>query len=343
MGNNISKKQILVICISLSLVITLASVEKLLGASFYEKKTLNIIVGGNPGGGYDRMARIMAKYLPNIIPGNPSVIINNMPGGPAGGMIATNYLYTVSKHDGYTIGTFNRYMPVLQLAKAEGVKYDLAKFAWIGATAVEASIFTIRGDLPYKTVDDLNKVQGQFFVGNTGDIDSGSQFIPVLKSILGSKLKFITYPSSSDVTLALERKEIDGFGFTYSTAKPWIDRGVLRPLMRGIVSGQGIENIPTNLSLITDEKMRAIINVLTSVDRVGRPYVGPPGFPVESLKILKAAFARVLKDPKVIEEGKRLKMDLEYVPADESLKIMNNVLNQPKNVVDELNTYLRFK
>src|SRR3970282_2406891 len=122
-----------------------------LGASYYEGKTLTIVVGYKPGGGYDRYARLYAKYLPKHIPGSPTIIIQNMPG--ANSIIAANHLYSVAKPDGWTIGTFNNALTTAQLTKVEGVKYDLTKFSWIGSAASDAVIMVIRSDLPYKTVD----------------------------------------------------------------------------------------------------------------------------------------------------------------------------------------------
>lgn len=152
----------------------------------------------------------------------------------------------------------------------------------------------------------------------------------------------MTYPASADVMLALERKEVDGFGFTYTLAKPFIERGVLRPLMRGVVSGPGIENLSVNMGFMPDEKVKMIISLLSSVDRVGRPYAAPQGTPAEAMNILKDDFRKVAKDLGIIEDCKKLNMEVEYVSAEESLKIINNILNQPQNMVEELNKYIKF-
>src|SRR5262245_41315525 len=132
----------------------------------YAGKTVTIIVGYKAGGGYDATARLLARHLPKHIPGKPTIIVQNMPG--ANSMIAANHVYNVAKPDGLTIGTFNRNLPVAQLTKVEGVKYDMTKFAWIGSAASECTILAVRSDLPYKSVEDLKKAKEPIIIGATG-------------------------------------------------------------------------------------------------------------------------------------------------------------------------------
>src|SRR5919108_6304490 len=128
-------------------------------AQYYAGKTLTIVVGYKTGGGYDATARVLARHLPKHIPGKPNVIVQNMPG--ANSIIAANHVYAVAKPDGLTIGTFNRNLPIAQLTKVDGVKFDMAKFAWIGSAASECTILAIRADLPYKSFEELRKSKQQ--------------------------------------------------------------------------------------------------------------------------------------------------------------------------------------
>ena len=135
-------------------------------ASYYEGKTITIVVGYKPGGGYDRYARLFAKHLTKHIPGSPAVIIQNVPG--ANSIIAANQIFSATKPDGLTLGTFNNGLVIAQLTKVEGVRFDLTKFAWIGSVASDAAVLTVRTDLPYKNVDDLRKAKEAVIIGATG-------------------------------------------------------------------------------------------------------------------------------------------------------------------------------
>src|SRR5919197_4366507 len=172
-------------------------------------KTVTIIVGYKPGGGYDATARMIARHLPKHLPGKPTVIVQNMPGGNS--IIAANHLYNVAKPDGLTIGTFNRNLPIAQLTNVQGVKFDMRKFAWIGSAANETTILAIRTDLPYKSFEELRKAKEPVVIGSTGPGANTHDFPLLLKDVLGVKLKIVSgYSSSSDIMLAIERKEVDG-------------------------------------------------------------------------------------------------------------------------------------
>src|SRR5437588_6472991 len=138
----------------------------LAAAAQFAGKTVTIVVGYKPGGGYDATARLLARHLPDHLPGKPTVIVQNMPGGNS--IIAANHMYNVAKPDGLTIGTFNRNLPIAQLTRVQGVKYDMTKFAWIGSAANEATILAIRNELPYKNFDELRKAKEQVVIGSTG-------------------------------------------------------------------------------------------------------------------------------------------------------------------------------
>lgn len=307
---------------------------------YYEGKIITCIVGYPPGGGGDRMARFMAKHLPQYVPGKPVVLVQNMPG--ASSMIAANYIYNISKPDGLTILYFNRYAVLNQLLKSDGVRFDLTKFSWVGSPSVEQAVLTIRSDLPYQSMEDLKKAKETIFVGNTGDIDTGSQFTPLLKEFLGQNVKFVSYPTATDVILALERKEVSAFGFSYSTAKPYIDRGLVRPLMRGPLSAPGIENLPIDVDLAKSKQIKTIISILAAPDRIGRPFVAAPKTDENIMNILRDAFSKITQDPKVREEAKKYQMELEYTPAPIAIKIIKQILNQPSDIISEVGKLGKF-
>jgi tripartite-type tricarboxylate transporter receptor subunit TctC len=312
----------------------------LLAAPYYEGKVIRILVGFSPGGGFDRMARLLAKHLPKHIPGHPKILVENMPG--ATGMIEANHVYNIAKPDGLTIGTLHGGIIYVQLAKAEGVKFDLMKYAWIGSAASESTVLAIRNDMPFKTYKDLQQSKAQIVLGTTGPADVNGQFPVILKEYTGINVKMVIYPSSSDIMLAIERKELDGRGGSYSSLKPFIDRGLVRPIIRCQVSAPGIENLPVDQDVTTSKTGKTVMALLNPAYVMGRPYVMPPKTPANIMAILREAFAKVAKDPEAIADGEKLSMSLEYTPADECLKQINYILTQPPDMVKELNKFIKF-
>jgi tripartite-type tricarboxylate transporter receptor subunit TctC len=307
----------------------------------YEGKTITIVVGFKTGGGYDRTARILARHLPKYLPGKPTVIVQNMPG--ANSIISANHVYSVAKPDGLTIGTFNRNLVLAQLTSVPGVKFDMTKFAWIGSAATESTVLAIRSDLPYKSFEELRKGGKTVVIGATGPGANTYDFPLLLKELLGVDLKIVSgYSSSSDIMLALERKEVDARAGSYSSLQSFVDRGVVRPLVRARAVEPGIEKLPVDESLAPNARAKAIMALRSAPEVVGRPYVMTPGTPEALLKVMREAFAKVMKDPELIAEAKKANMDLEYMPADEALKIMKETLSQPKDVVEAFGKYIKF-
>lgn len=310
-------------------------------APFYEGKTVTIVVGYPPGGGYDRVARVVANHLSKHIPGRPVVVVQNMPG--ANSIIAANHLYNIARPDGLTIGTFNRNLPLGQLIRAEGVKFDMTKFAWIGSASSEVTVLTIRSDLPYNSFEDLRKAKEPVIIGATGPGASTHDFPLLLKEYLGANLKVLSgYKSSSEIMLAIERKEVDGRAGSYASVKPWVDRGVVKPLIRTRATEPGIEQLPVDEELAPSKLAKAVFALRSIPELIGRPYVAPPGTPDELVQTLREAFARLARDPEAVEEAKKLKFSLEYVPGDQAARIVREIFEQPEEVVREFTRHVKF-
>ena len=304
-------------------------------------KTVTIIVGYKPGGGYDATARLLARHLPDHIPGKPTVIVQNMPGGNS--IIAANHMYNVAKPDGLTIGTFNRNLPIAQLTKVQGVKFDMLKFAWIGSAANETTILAVRNDLPYKTFDDLRKAKEPVVIGSTGPGANTYDFPLLLKDLVGLNFKIVSgYSSSADIMLAVERKEADARAGSLSSLQPFIDRGLVHPVIRARSTQPGLEKLPVDESFAPNPRAKAIMALRSAPEQVARPYVLPPNTPPDIVKVMRKAFADSIADPAAQAEAKKAKMDFDFTDGDEALKIMKEVLNQPKDIVDEFSKYVKF-
>jgi tripartite-type tricarboxylate transporter receptor subunit TctC len=321
--------------------LALAALPLCVAAQPYAGKTVTIVVGYKAGGGYDATARLLARHLPKHIPGKPTMIVQNMPG--ANSLIAANHVYSVAKPDGLTIGTFNRNLPIAQLTKVDGAKFDMLKFAWIGSAASEATILAIRSDLPYRTVEDLKKAKQPIVIGATGPGANTYDFPLLLKEFLGLNLKIVSgYSSSADIMLAIERKEVDGRAGSLTSITPFIDRKLVRPVMRARAVEPGIENLPMDESIAPTPRAKAIMALRSAPEIVGRPYVMPPGTPDEMVKIMREAFVKAIADKELVAEATKAKLDLNFVDADAALKVMREVLDQPKDVVDEFAKYIKF-
>ena len=271
-------------------------------AQSFAGKTVTIIVGYKPGGGYDATARLLARHLPKHIPGRPAVIVQNMPG--ANSVIAANHVYNVAKPDGLTIATFNRNLPIAQLTGVEGVKYDMTKFAWIGSAANESTILAIRADLPYKTFEELRKAKETVVIGSTGPGANTHDFPLLLKELVGVNLKIVSgYSSSADIMLAVERKEVDGRAGSFTSLRSFIERGVVRPIVRARSTEPGIDQLPVDESFAPNPRAKAIMALRSAPELVARPYVMPPKTPADIVKVMREAFAKTIEDPELVAEG----------------------------------------
>ncbi|HWP35501.1 MAG TPA: tripartite tricarboxylate transporter substrate-binding protein [Thermodesulfobacteriota bacterium] len=310
-------------------------------APFYEGKTLTIVVGYAPGGGYDRMARLVARHLPKHLAGSPTVVVQNMPG--AASIIAANYLYNTAKPDGLTIGTFNRNLPLAQLVQAEGVRFDVTKFAWIGSTSSEATVLVVRSDLPIASVADLRGLRHPLTVAATGPGANSYDFPLLLKAYLGANLQVVSgYKSLADLALALERKEADALASSFSAIKPLIDRGVARPVVRSRAVEAGVEHLPVDEALAPTPLARAVMALRSIPEVIGWPFVAPPGTPAERVRELQQAFARIVQDPEAIAEAAKAQVSFEYVPGEEALKVVREIFAQPAEVVQEFARQVKF-
>src|SRR6267142_3967544 len=304
-------------------------------------KTVTVVVGYKPGGGYDATARLLARHLPDHLPGKPTVIVQNMPGGNS--IIAANHMYNVARPDGLTVGTFNRNLPIAQLTKVQGVKYDMLKFAWVGSAANEATILAIRNDLPYKNFEELRKAKEPVVIGSTGPGANTHDFPLLLKDLLGLNLKIVSgYSSSADIMLAIGRKEVDGRAGSYTSLKPFIDRKLVRPIVRARSTEAGLEQLPIDESFAPTPRAKAIMALRSAPEVIARPYVLPPNTPADIVKAYRDAFAATIKDPALVAESQKAQFDLEYTSGDQAMKVLKEVLSQPKDIVDEFSKYVKF-
>ncbi len=309
-------------------------------SDFYKGKQINMIISYGPGGGYDTYARVLAQHMGKHIPGNPTIIPQNMPG--AGSLKGANYIYNVAPKDGTAFGIFARNMPLVGLLKTnENVQFDPRKFTWLGSSSSfenDAYLLLVRKDAKVKSVDDARKPGGPpLILGSTAEGTSSDAMPVVLRDMLGFNLKAISgYTDSGQLFLAMERGEIEGRTVGLSAVranKPdWIKPdGIMRVL---VVFGLGTRykdfpDAPTARELAKTPKDRALIEILELPYTLSRPFAAPPGLPPDRAKALQKAFMDTHKDPDYLKDAAKLGIDVSPIDGNEILKMIENIADVP--------------
>jgi tripartite-type tricarboxylate transporter receptor subunit TctC len=310
-------------------------------ADFYRGKTVSIVVGARGTGSLSITAQIVARHLGRFIPGNPTTILRQMPGGAH--LNATNYVYNVADADGLTILAANPPIATAQLLNIPAVRFDVRKFEWLGSSGSEGAIFSIRPDLPYKTFQELRDSQQEIIAGTTGP-GSNSHDVPLLlKEFAGLKIKLVSgYAANADIRLALERKEVDAWTSMATTMRLAGERGIVRPLVRSSRAPvPTLNHLPVDEDLATSELGRSLLLIRGTPLAIGRPYAARPGTPPERVAILRDALAKLVADPQFLAESNAAQIDIEHITADDVAKRFDAMMNQPADVIEALHKYIK--
>ena len=306
------------------------------GEDFYKGKTITILVGFSPGGGFDINARLLARHIGRHIPGRPDVVVSNMNG--AASLTAVQYLDTRGPKDGTLIDTFNFGLIGDSKLFPERVKADFRNYGWLGSISVDVTVCYTWGALGLKTLDDARKHR----VVHMGDVGPGtSAYINqnILKKIFGVNVQQVHgYPGSAEQRIAIERGELDGdCGAWASLPAEWVDGGKINPLMRSAPSLMpGLpDSVPQMDDMAPDARAREIIKLLTAPGNVGRPFIVSNAVPADRLKILRDAFDATMKDPDFIAEAARLRMPVTPKSGDDARRVVEEIYAAPADLVKE--------
>ncbi len=316
-------------------------------ADFYRGKQVQAIVGYGPGGGYDVVARLVARFIGKHIPGNPTVVFQNMPG--AGSLVAANYIYNVAAKDGTSYGLFARNMPLIALLGVNSsVKYDPQKFTWLGSTSDfedDAYIMWLRKDAPVKTIEQARVKGGPPVVlGGTGEGATGNDVPLILQDALGMNIKqIIGYPDSNALFLAIERGEIEGRTTDYTSvvsSRPhWLGPdSPVRALMQFArrTRHPDFPNIPTARELARDDDARKLIELAELPYLFSRPFAAPPGIPKDRAEALQKAFMDTHADPEFLAEAKKMGISVSPISGPDLVKAMAQISNTPPELLARL-------
>jgi tripartite-type tricarboxylate transporter receptor subunit TctC len=307
--------------------------------NFYEGKTVTVVIGAKSGS-LAIAAQIVGHHLGKYLPGKPAVIVQNMPG--AAHLLATNHVFNIAKPDGLTLLASNPNVAIAQLSKVEQVRFDVRKFQWLGSSGADGVAFSIRSDLPYKSIDDLKRADRELVAGTTGPGSNAHDFPLLLKEFAGIKLKLVSgYPANSDVLLAVERKEVDSWSALATTIKLAADRGVVRPLVRGRVAAPGFEDLPVDENLATSQLGKSLMAIKSIPGAIGRAFAAAPGTPGDRVAMLRDAFAKAIKDPELLAEAKKAKINMHLISHDQVQKDFAALLNQTPETLKEMGKYIK--
>jgi len=278
-------------------------------AEFYKDKSVAMIIGGSPGGGFDTLARAIARHIGKHIPGNPSVAPRNMQG--AGGLAAMDHLYNIAAKDGSVIALVGNTTPFVPLVTGKPARFDPLKMNWLGTPSIETTMVLVWNTVPVRTVEDLKTRETT--MGASG-VDSPQAFFGrLINTTLGTKMKIITgYQGQNEIFIAMERGEVDGFpsapySSITSTRPNWLRDGSARAVLQyGPEPLKELPDVPWAPSLITDPADQELMKLANAPNAIGRPLVMPPGVPADRLAAMRKALADTFTDREFIEEAAKI-------------------------------------
>jgi tripartite-type tricarboxylate transporter receptor subunit TctC len=320
------------------------------GQPDFKGKTVKIIIGTATGGGVDLWTRLIAQYLGKHLPGEPTVIVQNMPGGSS--LVATNYVYNLAKPDGLTLGALQAGVYFDQVLGRDSVKFDWSKFTWIGSPErLEAQLY-MRTNSPYKTLEDIRHATEPPRCGGAGTGATGYYVPRLLEETLGLRFKTVTgYQSGAEIDLAVERGELHCRAFDLGSfvarepTRTWYKTGVVKSLIQtGRNRDHRLPEVPTLYELMdqykTSEQNRRMAAVILAAGGFGRPMVAPPGLPADLARALRDGYAKTLRDADFVGEVKKRRYDLDPVSAEEMQSLAREVVNQPADVIERVKKLL---
>jgi tripartite-type tricarboxylate transporter receptor subunit TctC len=311
-------------------------------ADFYKGKRINLYVSSTVGGGYDQYARLLAKHIVRYIPGNPSILVQNMPG--AEGIKAGNYLYTVAPQDGTAIGGLSRNIGLVQLYEAgnPAITFDARRMHWLGSPQQEVGtgIFSTKKGL--RTIDDLKS--REVTAASTSRNAPTSVYPRMLNALYGLQIKVIEgYPGSPESLIAFERGEVEAY-VSGGTGAPTLARMVAQVesgnavvfVQMGMKRQARFPDVPTAIDLMTDPERKRMFEIVFTDQVMGRPFVVAPGVPMDRVAAIRVAFDATMKDAEFLAEAKKQRMEIDPVSGAEINALLERVYSAPPAVIQRI-------
>jgi tripartite-type tricarboxylate transporter receptor subunit TctC len=311
-------------------------------ASFYKGKTVAVVIASAPGGGFDTYGRLVARHIGAHIPGNPTVIAQNMPG--AAGATAAYYVTAVAPKDGTVLGAIhpgNIIEPVL--GDKRKVRYDPSAFRYIGNANTDVYVCVVRADAHVTTFEEARKTQ--LVMGSGGEAASTRDFPLLLNAVLGTKFKVVLgYSGNREVQLAIEKGEIHGqcgaaWASVLATHPDWFRSGLVKVLVQEASVGNPVldqQGVPKSVDFARNAEERSALDLVYSQERFGRPYIMAAEVPAERISVMRRAFMDAFKDPAFIAEAKKMNLDVEPMSGEDLQALVAKVYDTPPQVVERV-------
>jgi tripartite-type tricarboxylate transporter receptor subunit TctC len=303
---------------------------------FYKGRQIQMIVGYEVANDYDIGARLLARYLSKELPGNPTIVVQNMP--QAAGVVSANYMAVKAARDGTVIGGISRNLPSQAMMKLPNIEADPRKFNWLGATSFPGRVCVASNDTPVKTAADLFKTD--LLTGGTG-VGSSTDIVPtVINRVLNTRFKMVEgYRGAGDILIAIDRGEVHAVCMSlgqFRTSEQKFKEGKLRYLLRAEESPlPGIGDVPSVYDFAKTEEQRQLMRFIFSSTEFGRPYLFPAGVPKDRVDYMRQAIERAVKNPELLAEAGKMKLDMVYRPPDHLEKVVTSLYATPPATVEK--------
>lgn len=306
--------------------------------TFYKGRTVDLVIGYPPGGSNDVYARAVSRFLGRYLPGNPTVVPRNMPGG--GSLLAANHMYSIAPKDGSTIAIISPTAALDQKLGNPAVKFDAGKFNWLGRISSSVNQVMIWHTQPYKTWQDA--LSTEIALAATGAGSTVSVYPTVLNNVVKTKFKLVMgYKGSGEAMLAMERGETHGHSTSFEALKTqhpdWLQTGKVRILVQfALKRHHEMPTVPTALEIAQTDEEKAILTAVLAATEVGKPVLTAPNVPAERVTLLRRAFDQMVKDPEFAAEFTKQGLDLEPLPGEALQKLVEDVANIPPALAEKV-------
>ena len=309
-------------------------------ADFYKGAAVNIVVSTSAGGGYDAMARAVARHIGRHIPGQPTVVVRNMPG--AGGITAANYLYAAAPRDGSVLGLIQSDPPLEPLFGTKQAQFDPLKFNWLGTPSVETAMVLVWHTVPVNSVDDLRQRVTE--MGASGANSTPAFYARLLNATLGTKMKVIpAYPGQNDAFLAMERGELDGYPSVFysalsSTRPTWLAEKKAKAIVQyGPEKLAALGDVPFAPDLVTNPQDKQLLETAFTSLALGRPLLMPPAVPADRVAAMRNALMKTFADPDFLADAKKIGLQVNSPRNGEQLlRVIKRAYQAPPQIIERV-------